>query len=286
MSNKVFDGRLLKCNACEKELPCTTENFYKSGGYKCKECCKLARKKNDAKNKAERGEFHPPGKKCSKCHRVCGDIETTEVPCASGGVRIIKEEIKIRVTRSNCKFCEKEYDIVVGKSDYRKEQKKKAYSDFMKKDPHYHAKWAAKQRENPNCFRVTSSNIRNETLKAKFDSENYNQTLCTTVNDFRNKIASRFTETMNWGNHNEVWTFDHVIPLKLCNIDDVNSPHFSANLKNAGGWWNVAPIALTKNMEKKTTVDVQQLKSHLDWLEQYKEHPDVKNYVEFAKGFV
>lgn len=283
--SKIFDGRLLKCNACAKELPCTAENFYKSGGNRCKECCKLARKKNDAKNKAEKGEFHPPGKKCSTCHRVCGDIETTEVPCASGGVRIIKEEIKIRITRANCKFCERECDIINGKSDRRKEQKKEAYKKVIENDPHYHAKWAAKQRKNPNGFRSLSDNIRKETLKAKCDN-NYNHTLSTTNDDFRNKIASRFTETMNWGNHNEVWTFDHVIPLKLCNIDDVNSPHFSANLKNAGGWWNVAPIPLTKNMEKKTTVDTQQLKSHLDWLVQYKEHPDVINYVEFAKSFV
>lgn len=280
-----FNDMKIKCSKCEKELPYNKDNFYDTRSKICKECSKVANRENTEKNKVEKSKFKPPGVTCFRCNRVSGDIVTYEFPCASGGVRVKTEEVKIRLNRGECKICEKEDGRKFGKTDVRKEQKRQARQTLKEKDPHYQAKWEAKQRENPNCFRVISTNIRQETLRAKVDSKNYNQTLCTTVNDFRNKIASRFTETMNWGNHNEVWTFDHVIPLKLCNIDDVNSPHFSANLKNAGGWWNVAPIALTKNMEKKTAVDTQQLKAHLDWLEQYKEHPDVKNYVEFAKGF-
>ena len=69
-------------------------------------------------------------------------------------------------------------------------------------------------------------------------------------------------------NYGTTWSIDHVIPLSKFDFKDETSK------KIALGWYNTRPILCKNNSNKFTTIDKNQLKLHLEKLNEYKKITD------------
>ena len=75
---------------------------------------------------------------------------------------------------------------------------------------------------------------------------------------------------MSFENHGEIWTLDHIIPIK--NIEEENKIHILR-------WYNIMPVLKEDNLKKNKYIDLEQIKRHLQVIEENKEFSVDKEYI-------
>lgn len=248
------------CSTCNIEKD---NSEYRKNRKQCKEC----------QNKKVRENYKEKNTKYLEEEK---DNET--ICCSKCNIDKNKKE-HFRVNRKTCKDCERSHG-----RNYRRENTDKS------------KEWVENNRERmselqSNWFQKNKTNIYDNIKKRKNDDEDYknlsnyrsripnvikgnvklSKDLDCGSDFFREWLNIYFTDDMNLENHGKLWTVDHVIPIK--DIDEHNKIHILR-------WYNIMPALKKDNLKKNKYVDLEQIKRHLQVIEENKEYFSVdKEYI-------
>jgi hypothetical protein len=248
------------CSTCniEKDI-----SEYRKSRKQCKEC----------QNKKVRENYKEKNTKYLEEEK---DNET--ICCSKCNIDKNKKE-HFRVNRKTCKDCERSHG-----RNYRRENKDKS------------KEWVENNRERmselqSNWFQRNKNDIcEQKKIRLKTDGE------FKKINDYRSKIRHMiksnskyydsigcdsehlkewcelffeyFENTTTIEDHGKIWVIDHVIPIK--DIDEHNEIHILR-------WYNIMPALKKDNLKKNKYVDLEQIKRHLQVIEENKEYFSVDN---------
>lgn len=252
------------CSTCniEKDI-----SEYRKNRKQCKECQNAKVRENYKEKNAKYLEEEKSDEIicCNKCE-----------------IKKNKKE-NFRVNRKTCIDCERAHG-----RKYRQENKDKS------------KEWVENNRERmselqSNWFQKNKTEIlEQKKLRLKTDPE-YKE-----INDYRNKIRQMIKSNVNnyyefsdcdsehlkkWctlffkyfehtttiEDHGKIWSIDHVIPIK--DINEENKIHILS-------WYNIMPVLKEDNLKKNKYIDLEQIKRHLQVIEENKEYFSVdKEYI-------
>jgi hypothetical protein len=117
--------------------------------------------------------------------------------------------------------------------NYKQEHKeeRKIYRKEQKNDPKY--KIETKVRGNFNRFFNSKNN------------DKYSELVGCNLKQFKKWIEFNFDSKMNWDNYNTYWNIDHILPVKIFNLENDDEKIFCFN------WKNTRPLEAYKNFSRK-----------------------------------
>lgn len=86
-----------------------------------------------------------------------------------------------------------------------------------------------------------------------------------------------FSLEMTMENHGEHWHMDHVIPVNTFNLNDPKQVELCFS------WYNLSPLKASENLSKSDTINVQQIKQHVQNLVYFnKQHYNIETYIDLC----
>lgn len=207
-------------------------------------------------------------KKCTDCEI----IKNVELFRKTG----VKPNGEIK-RRAECKECEKRKGRDAGKTDKRKEQKKKYQEEHKEKLAVIKSEWTKNNRERVNKsynkrYHSDNNNLKlKKTISARVINVYKSNKNPSIINSdvgcsyglFKKWIDYCKKETMTLDNHGKTWHLDHVIPVNKFDLMD------DEELKTCYNFKNYMPVSADFNLTKNDRLDKEQLKLHIKNLREF-----------------
>lgn len=186
-----------------------------------------------------------------------------------------KSKDQFRHNRKKCKDCEKKYGKEYRQGDIGKQKAIKWTEENKNKMKQLQADWFQNNKDKIN--KKLSERLKNDKIfyfkhkmrshiltSYKKGNENSEiEYLNCNVKHMREWVKLNYDEKMNDENHGSYWHLEHVIPLNTFDYTNEQNKHL------AFGWYNMSALEVTKNMNKKDKIDIQQLINHVGKLLEY-----------------
>jgi hypothetical protein len=150
---------------------------------------------------------------------------------------------------TRCKSCKHTYlkeNITPKHIEYYREYTKKWIENNLDKKQEYERKyWKSKYKKDINFTikRILRSHFY-RLINKKNKKENINNLLGCSIDEFKKHIESQFKPEMNWNNHKIIWEIDHIKPISLFNLTNLEEQ------KQCFHYTNMQPLFKTTEIAK------------------------------------
>lgn len=294
---------MMNCNRCNIEK---SENDFRKHRNVCKECEKEITREYRKKLKELSGEKDSKDSKsdtkiCTVCNveknndeyrknrKVCKDCDNQ---MAREYRKTLKEKEKkesilcrlcntekknFRINRKICLDCEREHG-----RNYRQENPEKSKDWNENNKPRLNELSKIRKENNPILkFKVHHTSNLSKFMKDEKKNKKSKFVNCDAF-QLREWIKFQFLSDMNFDNHTDVWSIDHVVPCKLATEKLVKQDLILT-------WINVRPSYVKDNLKKNRHIDKNIIKNHLKNLKCYyikkelEEDNDYKEYIDLCE---
>jgi hypothetical protein len=186
---------------------------------------------------------------------------------------ILKEHIFFRKGRLKCKECEKNDGKKYRQSDRGKEKTQKWIENNKEKFAIMKSNYHVANREKINniynqryktdpLFKLRNLTKRRISLVIHKNQSTDAYIGCS-INDLKEWLQFCFTNDFSFSNHGKIWHVDHVIPIKLFNLNN------DVDINMCFNWKNLMPLKKEDNLKKGKKIDNEQVKLHLNRLQDF-----------------